>query len=288
MPTVTINGLTNSPQYNSFVSGSPFPRYSTLYLPSARVAANGQRPLIVTVLGLWLSGANGARTVQFHVGGAWSNAIVVASTGGTGAASAYNTAGISAFFANGGATSVGLATSSGAFNFGARDMVGNTIVGQSNGANRSMVGAYDYNEVPTAPGTPSLTATVPGELGVSWAAPGDNGGSAITGYVVEYSLNASFTGASTKAVTGTSTTLTGLQPGQTYYVRVYARNLVSDTAGTYSVASASASKLVLSGAYYGVSGVWKACEVYYGLNGAWVPVSISVGNGGAWKPTTSV
>ena len=76
---------------------------------------------------------------------------------------------------------------------------------------------------PESPAAPTLT---PGatQLAVNWTAPHD-GGSSITGYDVEYKKTSESTwGTWTHSGTGTSTTITGLDTGTTYEVRVRAKN----------------------------------------------------------------
>ena len=83
--------------------------------------------------------------------------------------------------------------------------------------------------VPDAPDQPTLTAGDQ-KLDVSWAAPANNNGSAVTDYDVEYrkrkSDNTWPTSWTSKSHTGTttSTSITGLTNGGTYQVRVRAAN----------------------------------------------------------------
>ena len=79
--------------------------------------------------------------------------------------------------------------------------------------------------VPAAPDAPALTPG-DGQLEVAWSAPGSDGGSAITGYNIQYSTDA---GSSWAAHSGTdasttTTTITGLTNGQRYEVQVQAVN----------------------------------------------------------------
>ena len=100
-------------------------------------------------------------------------------------------------------------------------------------------GTSDYAESSatprTTPGAPgSLTLTPENlQLGVSWSAPTDNGGNAISGYKVEYRAGTSGTWLDfAHSGTGTSTTITGLTNGTLYQVQVAAINAAGT--GTYT------------------------------------------------------
>ncbi len=93
-----------------------------------------------------------------------------------------------------------------------------------------------------APGPPTapinLTAVadgaVPGKVDLSWTAPTSTGTGGITGYKVYFaggSLIVNQNG------TGTTYSVTGLNPGTTYSFQVFARNALSDTEGTMSAGS---------------------------------------------------
>ena len=74
----------------------------------------------------------------------------------------------------------------------------------------------------------------PTGMNVSWTAPTSTGGSAITDYVIQYTTSAgySYVTFSDGTSTATSTTITGLIAGSTYYIRVAA--VTSLATGTYS------------------------------------------------------
>lgn len=101
------------------------------------------------------------------------------------------------------------------------------------------------NSVTTAdvPGAPtSVTASdtgIDGEALIAWTAPGSNGGSAITDYVIEYSSNggSSYTTFSDGTSTATSATVTGLIIDTTYIFRVKAVNAIGT--GTASTATSN-------------------------------------------------
>lgn len=104
--------------------------------------------------------------------------------------------------------------------------------------------------------TPSTTATAPqpptglgsvavspSQISLSWSAPSNDGGSAVTGYMVERSTDGGFTWSTTASNTGsTSTTYsdTGLYPSTAYAYRVSAINPVG-TSGPSNTASATTS-----------------------------------------------
>jgi flagellar motor protein MotB len=89
----------------------------------------------------------------------------------------------------------------------------------------------------SAPGVPQSVAVVgkPGALAVTWAAPADTGGAAVTDYLLEYSVagSASWSPWPTGSA-ATAATVTGLRPATSYDVRVSAIN----TAGAGPVSAA--------------------------------------------------
>ncbi len=81
------------------------------------------------------------------------------------------------------------------------------------------------------PGAPTgLTATAAGEtaINLSWTAPSDDGGSAITGYKIEVSNTGNSGWAALATVTATSYRHTGLSAGTTRFYRVFATNANGD------------------------------------------------------------
>ena len=86
--------------------------------------------------------------------------------------------------------------------------------------------------VPGAPGILSVSVNDTGKLDVSWDAPDSNGGSAVTGYKVQWKEAADSwdtpAEVSETTVTGTSHTVTGLTDGMGYTFRVFAVNSAGD------------------------------------------------------------
>ena len=99
-------------------------------------------------------------------------------------------------------------------------------VGMSDWSNTGMGTPTASAAVPAAPATPTVTATANtrGSLDVTWVAPVDNG-SAIIDYSLQYRVKGTPNWTvMAAAITGTSTTLSGMPDGTTYEVQVRARN----------------------------------------------------------------
>jgi hypothetical protein len=112
--------------------------------------------------------------------------------------------------------------------------------GSSGLSDGSLVFSIVYDILPTAPGTPTASSTGTSAT-ITWTAPADNGGQAVTSYRIQRSTdNINF---STIVASTGNTLLTytdsGLTPGTTYHYRVAAINSVavahgSDYSGPYS------------------------------------------------------
>ena len=90
--------------------------------------------------------------------------------------------------------------------------------------------------VPDAPGSLSVSVNDTGKLDVSWDTPDSNGGSAVTGYKVQWKEAADSwdtpAEVSETTVTGTSHTVTGLTDGMGYTFRVFAVNSAGDSSAS--------------------------------------------------------
>ena len=106
-----------------------------------------------------------------------------------------------------------------------------------------------------APGAPTAVTGTAGDMQVSltWTAPANNGGSAITDYVIEYSSNSGSTWVtfSDNTSTSTSASVTGLTNGTSYVFKVAAKN--SAGTGNYS-GSPSVTPATIPDAPTGVTG----------------------------------
>ena len=113
-------------------------------------------------------------------------------------------------------------------------------VSDGNGGSDSVlvtVGVNDVVEKPTRPGSPTVmpVAGSSTELSVRWTTPANAGKPPITGYNLQYrkGTTGSFTTATKyQNISGTSTTITGLEAGASYQVQVQAIN--RDGNGSFS------------------------------------------------------
>lgn len=137
----------------------------------------------------------------------------------------------------------------------------------------SMAGAYSSTSTLTLPRLPSaplsLTVTPTDQtIDLSWTAPSDNGGSAITGYKVEYKASSSGTWTTASSnVLGTSYQLTSLTNGTNYDVRVSATNGFWGTLATSNANMPFGA--VANTSVPTVGGANAAGEVLTGADGSW-------------------
>lgn len=205
---------------------------NTFSLPTARLARNNKRPLIVTQMWAFVSGNGATRTVSMEIGNKSTGNFSVtaasapASTGWRSITSGNfaDTQNVNVELISSGDTRFGLASSAG-------DWFNST--GYNYGG--ALCGQFQWVQCPTAPtNVQAAVGDVSTTYTISWTAPSDNGGSSLTGYDVQYSSLADFSGYATATSTGTSVDLTGLDPDTTYYVRVSAKNAVTAIDGTGS------------------------------------------------------
>jgi hypothetical protein len=127
-----------------------------------------------------------------------------------------------------------------------------TAVNSLGSGSASTVSTAAIAQPATAPAaitqTTATAGSNPGEVVLTWSAPAANG-SAITDYVVEYSLDGGVTWVTFTDGTSTATTatITGLTVGTSYVFRVTAVNGVGTaTAGTASAPQAPATQVVIN------------------------------------------
>lgn len=110
-----------------------------------------------------------------------------------------------------------------------------------------MYGGYQYINVPTAPTSFSAARNgASGRVDLSWAAPSDNGGSAVTGYTI---FRGTSSGAVNTAIGSASSSATSwyytAPDAATYYYAVRASNAVTAASGTLSQQSGVGSATAL-------------------------------------------
>ncbi len=109
--------------------------------------------------------------------------------------------------------------------------------------------ATTLNTVPTSPTNLAVTAISPSQINLSWNPPSDNGGTQVTGYEIERSINGGSTWSILVSNTGNTDTTysdTGLSPNTTYTYRVSAINSVG-TSDPSNIASSTTPLLSAAG-----------------------------------------
>lgn len=226
--------------YNSWFDYSNQLLYTNISVPARRVAANGQGPQLITHVSAYIAGYTTTVTLKLYAGGKKTGTITRSadstpgSTGLTGLTS-------NLYIANGTTVSFGASDNNDGLYFYRSSSGGSTTI-SPNGYSWSgtLAGGYRYLESPTAPRTLTATpsGTITGQVNLSWLSPSDDGGSSVTNYNVYRLSGGTYT--LLGSTTGTTYSATGLTAGTSYTFVVRARNAVTDTAGTQSVDSNTA------------------------------------------------
>ncbi len=260
MPSV----LRNSPTTTNN-SANNFARTIDLaFEPGRAVRRSTSLPILITQVGTWVSGNGGTRAITLTLGGSSASLPSVAAS-----ASAQDTGLVNLATpllidntVSGRATFTISVTPTGAGNeffFGVNSATSTTSAASPGTSPVQRVDTNVVGKLPIrytyvlAPLAPTLTVTSPftagstsGRATATWTVP-DNGGTAITGYTLEYSTSPTLTGTVTTINLGSGTTsynADNLTPGTTYYFRVFAKNLVTDTANTSGPGSSIISSVV--------------------------------------------
>ena len=142
------------------------------------------------------------------------------------------------------------------------------------------------SNVPSPPGTPTISAIGNNAATAAWTAPGNLYGSTLTGYTVRVAPTPSFASATEWAVGAAvlSKVMDGLQPGTTYYVQVFANS--NNGIGSYSaIAQFTTTGTAPNPAavWTRVAGVWRSGTLYLKVAGVWKPVVPWQRIGGVWR-----
>lgn len=213
-----------------FDGGVPnaWPNGNTMYAPgggggAGAVGANGSSSGIIGAAGGAGLQSSISGSSQWYAGGGGGGVYVVTGTGTGGS-------GGSGIGGNGGRgpTSQSNATN-GAVNTGSGGggQGGNVTTQAGSGSSGIVIISYQSVFAPDAPTglTPTSGNT---QVSLSWTAPANNGGSAITDYVIDYKLSSdsSWSTFADGVSTGTTGTVTGLTNGSSYDFRVSAVNAI--------------------------------------------------------------
>jgi hypothetical protein len=147
--------------------------------------------------------------------------------------------------------------------------------GTSIGGPTSVGGTIGLSRIPKPPSSPGISvASVVGRtVSITVTAPGDNGGSAITKYTVQYSLNG---GGWTGSQYGGSTVYTDLAPGN-YQFRAFATNAVGDGS-----AAVTGNVVVKAGGKVWTGSAWAADTPKVWTGSAWADATVKVWSGSTW------
>lgn len=150
--------------------------------------------------------------------------------------------------------------------------------------------SMSLTRIPKPPGAPLVSGSVNGvTLGLDEVTTNSvrmrfsgttDGGSAITGWEIQYAKNSAFTDTPKTVASNGLSTITGLIPGTTYYFRARGKNGVGY--GPYSSTISTKTKTAL---YVSDGTNWDPAEVYVSNGSAWVAVEIFISDGSVWDPS---
>ncbi len=154
---------------------------------------------------------------------------------------------------------------------------------------RNAAGASSYSAgasftttttAPTAPATgPSVSSRNNVSITVTWTAPSDNGGSAITGYEVQWATESTFASPGTITSATTSRTITALVPATAYYVRVRAVNAAGSGAWSATLNTRTTSGVKLgNGTSFAEVDIWICTD-----GSSWRSARLWTPNGSTWQ-----
>lgn len=250
MPTAYFDP-NESPPPKYTVSFSSSAQSCTFSTQTARLASNGNRPMEIVFVRMYLAGKDASRTatIDMSANRSGTTGSFAVAQAGAAASTGNKTLTTTARYTSTPYTSTVTVTPSGSMYFGNDDRTNGCTIASN--TNRQFWGEYGYYEVPATPTLNSVTADQANQrLNVSWSATSDWGGGTVTGkgYLIRVSTSNSvdsdgnFSSTFTTKDVSESTTSTTVDisgnTGATYYVQVYAYNQLSSfSGGPKSVAS---------------------------------------------------
>lgn len=238
------------------LAGGPVPGETTTWLgddkyvystnnsvPSGNRCTNGGSPVLVTHLRGFVAGRGATRTVRLGLTGGWTGWFNVGAS-----SSAQDTGWIGyGGVLNGGAYNFHIDQSAGGGMYFGRSVNGTGSTGVEGGGggwSGSLSGQMLVVGSPSQVRSVTATRNSNGTITVTWAAPSDDGGDAISVYYINSATNSSFTANASQVTTGPSArsyTFSGLIPGVTYYFRMSSGNSLNAAYGHGSAWSSTAS-----------------------------------------------
>jgi uncharacterized repeat protein (TIGR02543 family) len=236
--------------YAYFVSGESSPdrtatfsasnQTNSLTTDTARLASNGNRPMKIIQVRMYLAGRNASRTCSIGLTGGYNgNTGNFTVSSGSAAANTGFKAINTGFSSTPSSTTLTL-------NVSGETYMGNNLTSGSNSvagiSGRTLWGQYQYVQVPATPSTPSVTGDrQSGNITVSWSGNSDWGDSSSgLGYKIDLLLNGTLY--QTGDTSSTSITFFSMPSGYTYTARVYAYNeLISFSGSPTSTVSGTSS-----------------------------------------------
>jgi hypothetical protein len=211
---------------------------------TGRADSLGNKPILVSTVQVYWAGKGGSRSLRIGIGSQYTGYFTIASDTSANA-SGFKT--LNGIYLNGGNNVVTIdENGSSGFYFGRQ--TGSTGTTDPAGTNWGRLsGSVVYYQVPNSPTSLTVAqAALENAVNLSWTAPSDNGGTAVTSYSIIWSYNADFSGSTTISTGTTATTykISGLTYGSTVYAKVGAVNATAAAAGSTSVASSSASGFI--------------------------------------------
>lgn len=300
MTDIYNNGKTSLASTTNYTS---FDARFNLDIPEVRTAHNGQQPIRIYQMSLYLRGRNSTRSVRYVLefsdgSGQFASATFSVSTGTSATNAGFKT--INAWYSDTPKNNLqaGFDTDGDTF-FGAATDATTDIFRNSSGVvilgDHCLFGQLRYHEVPTAP--TSLTASTATNQGftVGWTTPSDNGGSTINGYRIQVSPVSNFASGVLTYDVGVvnSAVLTGLAPNTAYYYRVGAKNWLFDNISTdphspWVTSVSTFTTLATTGGKRYTGSAWVDNTVAKRYNGSsWVDLTVKKRyNGSTWVDLT--